>query len=398
MSSDGDSVGARRDKGPAYQRIKDVLRAEIATGQHQAGSAFITQKALCRRFSVSTTTAVRVLNELAAEGLLIRRPGRGTFIPDVPVSGPRPTEDSRVTVACILHGLGASYVPDVLRGVQVVCGELGYRLLLTDTNESAELEERALRSALGDRVAGVLLYPVEGRAHAGILGELRRHKIPIVMIDRYRQDVVTDAVVVDNLDAGYQLTRRLIELGHRSIATLWSETDCSSVRDRLAGHLRALRDAHLPTRPELTVLQRYWPTTDDQRRDHLWRLLHLPEPPTVLLCANGYVLAAAAHDLVSLGVDVPDGIDIAGMDTAGPYDLLPLTVVSASLPAQELGREATLLLHKRIQSADPYRSSEHVVLPVRLNSRQSSAVHLRPAATAKTEPSQKAPDVDTLAR
>ncbi|MBO0882710.1 MAG: substrate-binding domain-containing protein, partial [Mycobacterium sp.] len=189
---------------------------------------------------------------------------------------------------------------------------------LIDTDESAEREERALRSALATGVAGILLYPVEGRSHPATLAELRRHEIPIVMIDRYRQDVVTDAVLVDNVDAGYQVTRHLISLGHHCIATLWSETDCSSVQDRLAGHLRALRDAGLRTRPEFTVLQRYWPTTHDHRRRHLQRLLELPEPPTALLCANGYVLAAAAHDLVTLGVDVPNDIDIAGMDSAGP--------------------------------------------------------------------------------
>ncbi|MBO0882709.1 MAG: GntR family transcriptional regulator, partial [Mycobacterium sp.] len=87
---------------PVYQRIKDVLRAEIASGQHPAGSAFITQKALCERFTVSMTTAVRVLNELAAEGLLVRRRGLGTFVTD---ALPSRRNDVGGTVACILHGL-----------------------------------------------------------------------------------------------------------------------------------------------------------------------------------------------------------------------------------------------------------------------------------------------------
>ncbi|MBO0883387.1 MAG: GntR family transcriptional regulator, partial [Mycobacterium sp.] len=311
MASEGGGSGDDPTGGPAYLRIKDILRHDIASGTFAAGSPFISQRELCERFSVSTTTAVRVLNELAAEGLLVRRRGRGTFVADTPMATATRTENSDRAIACVLHGLGGAYVSEVLRGAESMCTELGYRLTVTDTNESAEAQERALRAALNSGVAGILLYAVQGRAHPGTLAELRRHNVPIVMIDRYRPDVATDAVTVDNVEAGYQLTRHLIELGHRSIATLWHETDCTSVHDRLAGHIRALREAGLPTRPEFTVLQRYWPAGEAHRQAHLRRLIALPEPPTALLCAHGYVLAAAAHDLVAIGVQVPDDIDVA---------------------------------------------------------------------------------------
>lgn len=375
-------VGPGAGDAPAYLRIKDTLRAEVAQGVFTAGSPFISQRELCERFSVSSTTAVRVLNELAAEGLLVRRRGRGTFVADSAAAPTRHTSEGQPAIACIVHGLSGSYVPEVLAGVESVCAELGYRLMLTDTNESDERQEQALRAALDSGVAGILLYPVQGRSHPGILSELRRHNVPIVMIDRYRPDVVTDAVTVDNVDAGYQVTRHLIELGHHSIATLWHETDCTSVHDRLTGHIQALREAGLPVRPEFTVLQRYWPATEAHRQARLRQLIELPDPPTVLLCAHGYVLAAAAHDLVAIGVDVPTDIDVAGMDNAGPYDLLPLALASASFPVGELGQRAARLLDARINSENPYHSTEHIVLPVKLNTRQASTVHLRPVTTA----------------
>ncbi|MEV6266736.1 hypothetical protein AB0L64_06205 [Kribbella sp. NPDC051936] len=52
-------------------------------------------------------------------------------------------------------------------------------------------------------------------------------------------------------------------------------------------------------------------------------MLDSDEPPTAVLRANGYVVAAAANDLVALGKDVPTDIALAGMDDAGPCDLLP---------------------------------------------------------------------------
>jgi LacI family transcriptional regulator len=75
--------------------------------------------------------------------------------------------------------------------------------------------------------------------------------------------------------------------------------------------------------------------------------LRSSEPPTVLLCANGYVLAMVAHDLSLLGLRIPDDIQLACMDDSGPYETLPLAA-EAVLPSADLGRQATELLIERI--------------------------------------------------
>lgn len=80
--------------GPKYQRIKDELRAEVARDEYEA-APFITQNQLRERFQVSSTTAVRALNDLVAEGLLVRRRGQGPLSP-TPVTG-RPRSPHRHT-------------------------------------------------------------------------------------------------------------------------------------------------------------------------------------------------------------------------------------------------------------------------------------------------------------
>ena len=83
------------------------------------------------------------------------------------------------------------------------------------------------------RVGGVIVYPAEGRETLAPYAETRRLGVPLVMVDRYRPDLATDAVTADNLAAGRELTAALIRAGHRTIATLWDETEVTSVRDRL---------------------------------------------------------------------------------------------------------------------------------------------------------------------
>ncbi|GAA4217015.1 GntR family transcriptional regulator [Actinocatenispora rupis] len=369
----GDGRGA-----PLYQRIKAELRAAVARGEYEPGSPFVTQRELCERYGVSTTTAVKALNDLVAEGLLVRRQGRGTFVADQPerTAGVAPVR----AVACIVHGLPGAHVSNVVSGVESVCAELGLRMYLTDTARpdvlaSPEREAGALREAMDSGVTGIVLYPVEGLHNSALLSEAQRRGIPLVLVDRYRTDIPTDAVVVDNFAIGYQLTRHLIDAGHERIVTLWSETQVTSVQDRLTGHVQALREAGLPISPQFTALRPYLGQPAAARLGLLRTALESAEPPTAALCANGYVVAAAAKDLVALGRTVPGDVELAGMDDAGPFDLLGLTAVTAELPSREMGVTAMRLLAERAAGATD--GPRHVTLPTGVHTRDAASGYLR---------------------
>ncbi|TDE98719.1 GntR family transcriptional regulator [Occultella glacieicola] len=366
---------------PLYQNVKSELLRAIAAGEYTPGEPFITQRELRERFGVSNTTAVKALNDLVVDGLLVRRRGKGTFVAEGPRTA-RPTKDGAdgadASIMCVLSLLHdrSPHAARLIRGVESVCAELGYRMFLSDTKGDPDLEERALLRAARGGAAGVVLYPVEGRAPLPALEGMRRRGVPMVMVDRYRQDVVADAVVADNFAVGFQLTEHLIAAGHTRIAVLWEETDSTSVRDRLAGHLQALQQHGIRQRREFSVLRPYLGSPSGSRIETVRELLALPEPPTAIMCANGYVLASAVHDLAALGVEIPDEIELAGMDDGGPLDLPPLTLVSAILPSEEMGRQAMTILARRIAEPDA-GDVEHVVLPVGVRVRDSSTGHLR---------------------
>lgn len=380
-SGDGDGTG------PRYKQIKAELRAAIARGEYRPGSPFVTQREVCERYGVSTTTAVKALNDLVAEGLLIRRQGRGTFVTEQHDSPPRDSTATR-SIACIVHGLPGPHVSNVVSGIQSACADLGYRTYLADTEDSDRTasparEAHALQDAIDAGVAGIVLYPVEGQHNGELLTTVLHRRIPIVLVDRYRPDIPTDAVLVDNFAIGYEVTRQLIAAGHFRILTLWSETQATSVQDRLTGHMQALREQGLAISSEFAALRRYEGLPEANRLALLRSALESAEPPTALLCSNGYVVAAAAKDAVTLGRGVPGDVELASMDDAGPFDLLPLTAVTAQLPSRELGVQAMQLLADRIGGGG-HAGSHHVTLPVSVRTREASARYLR-AVSAESD-------------
>ena len=98
------------------------------------------------------------------------------------------------------------------------------------------------------------------------------------------------------------------------------------------------------------------------------------------MCGNGYVLAKVVEDLVTLGIDAPDRVDLAGMDSSGPFDILPITAVAAILPSRRLGVEAANLLHRRIGAEDQDTEVEHCIVPITIRTRDGAPGHLRVVA------------------
>jgi GntR family transcriptional regulator len=65
---------------PLYRQVKDVLVKRIAEGVWPAGGALPSEPDIAADLGVSHGTVRKALDELAAENLVVRRQGKGTFV------------------------------------------------------------------------------------------------------------------------------------------------------------------------------------------------------------------------------------------------------------------------------------------------------------------------------
>lgn len=65
---------------PLYQQIKSLLLQGLDRGEWKPGEAIPSELELAARFQVSQGTVRKAIDELAAENLLLRRQGKGTFV------------------------------------------------------------------------------------------------------------------------------------------------------------------------------------------------------------------------------------------------------------------------------------------------------------------------------
>ena len=65
---------------PLYQQIKALMLNSLQHAEWQPGEAIPSETLLAARFKVSQGTVRKAIDELAAENLLVRRQGKGTFV------------------------------------------------------------------------------------------------------------------------------------------------------------------------------------------------------------------------------------------------------------------------------------------------------------------------------
>lgn len=83
-SADGTAAGAASGASPTfsplYQQIKALIMQGLQSGEWKPGDLIPSEVELAQRYKVSQGTVRKAIDELAAENLVMRRQGKGTFV------------------------------------------------------------------------------------------------------------------------------------------------------------------------------------------------------------------------------------------------------------------------------------------------------------------------------
>lgn len=65
---------------PLYRQLSNIIRSQIESGEYSRDEKIPTEIDLSEKYGISRITVRKALEELTDEGLLVRKPGKGTFV------------------------------------------------------------------------------------------------------------------------------------------------------------------------------------------------------------------------------------------------------------------------------------------------------------------------------
>lgn len=272
-------------------------------------------------------------------------------------------------IGVIIHDVADPYFAEIVAGIQEVAAANRRLVVLCNSLREASSELRYLEMLRGQRVDAVILAggAIEDAAYLRELRrqarELKRQGARMIMCGRY--PVTSDAVLPDNAGGAYQLTRHLLERGHRRIAEITGPAHFSTTTERTEGHRRALREAGIERSPALTVSGGF---SRDGGYEATRVLLRTGADFTAIFASNDLMAVGVLAALREAGRSVPDDVSVVGFDDVPMVrDVVP-ALTTIRVPMREMGRRCMRL------ALDPNgRRAEVEKLPVELVERDSVA-------------------------
>ncbi len=269
-----------------------------------------------------------------------------------------------LTLGVLLPNSANPFFAEVLLGIENVCFERGYNIIMGNASDDPQRELEYLQVWLSRQVDGILL--ISTGAYNDSLTLLASHETPVVMVDRTAGIPTMDEILTANKQGGLLATRYLLERGHRRIGCITGPSYLTPSAERVEGYAEALRAAGVPLNEALIVTGDFLHASGYRACQHM---LGLADPPTAIFACNDLMAVGALCAVHEAGLHVPDDVSVIGYDDIplASYTVPRLTTIAQ--PAREIGQLAAERLIARLQQATA--APAHQQLPVRLVERDS---------------------------
>lgn len=338
-------------------KMKDIAR--------DLGVSVVTvSKALRNHPDISRTTRERVLQRV--QELSYR---------------PNLTARSLVTgrsslVGLIVPDLIHPFFADVAKGLSLALRQKGYFLVLSSSEEDAELEQQEVEHILAHRLDALVLASCQTETTS--LERVQRGDTPLVFIDRFFKNLRSHFVGSDDYAAGKLATEHLIAVGCKRIAHIRGPESSVGHR-RLKGFTDTLKRHNIDLPPEYVVNARQ---VDTEGRlsgaDALRQLQQHSRVPDGIFCYNDVLGIGVIAEAIRQGLRVPDDLAVIGCGNLH-YDVeIRVPLSSVDQRSREIGSRAAAMILEILAAREAAPEGEvqdfrNVVLQPRLIARESTA-------------------------
>ena len=287
-------------------------------------------------------------------------------------------------IGLIIKEIDNPYYGEIIAAARAQAQTSGYTLLVVSSEGEYDAERRAVEVLQAKDCDGLIVTPVlDEQTDLTHLFELKRRNFPFVLLEEVR-GVQASLVDVDNVEGSRLAVAHLIAQGHTQIVHFAGPAYSTHSMQRVDGVRRACSASRLIfTDDDVVVAGAH---LDDGYRCglELFRGRSAGTRPTAVTCYNDLIALGLCRALAELKLRVPEDVSVIGFDDINLLPYLPLPLTTVRIPKTQMGRLATQMLVRQVESKEVVRPRK-VFLDAELVVRESTAAptSVRRQATAR---------------
>ncbi|MHC4872077.1 MAG: GntR family transcriptional regulator [Planctomycetota bacterium] len=296
----------QKKQGPLYQRIVEDVSHRLKSGEFRSGDRLYSVNEMQEHFNVSSTTAVRAIEELKILGLVESIRGKGTFFKGISshVSEKYSIEREIKKITLLVGSANffkAGFQVEIFEGIEYEAEKAGLQLDIKKIpSGNPSQTNQLIYEPSPDE--GIVL--ISSEIPVGIYPILRSRNIRTVLIDTFVPGV--PSVCTDNYDGINQLVNYLKKNGHKKIAL---------------GHSFAVSPNHFNENERLSAFSFIAENTDidgevfvASRQEQILKRLKSKDGPTAVIFTQDIAANEFYRFISRKRVNVPGDFAICGFD------------------------------------------------------------------------------------
>jgi LacI family transcriptional regulator len=273
------------------------------------------------------------------------------------------------TIGLIIADIANPFFGKLGREIEKELARHGYRVMFCSSDESAEKSKEQIEMLMQGQVDGFIISPPRGSEDQ--IRSLQISKKPYVLIDRFFPEIDSSYIIIDNLEAGYNATKHLIDRNYKKIACITINADLINMQDRLNGYKNALRDSGHEVDENLIKILPFSHESKDVFKAIKELVGKNKKGIDAIFFTTSKVGIMGIESLSRLGLVIPEDVAMVSFDNPDSYKICYSPVTSVAQPLTDIGKMSVKVLLAEINNPKSSIKNQKITLKANFIIRKS---------------------------
>jgi LacI family transcriptional regulator len=250
------------------------------------------------------------------------------------------------------------YYATLLQGMELEAEKNGYTTIIFNTYWNIEREKKIMAFANNPAVRGLIFSMIPQQPE---LADTIAETLPVVTVGDKQDALQLDTVEVNNFDAGYQMGKHLITLGHRHVC--YVSTSLNKQHSSRVLRYKGLCESYKSLCPEGTVSLltsevdplRELSTVEIEHQTGKMlakKCIQLHDDVTAIVAINDMVAYGVIDEIIEEGFHIPEDFSVCGFDNVYPSQFSGVSLTTIDHFINQRGQSAFSLMQAKLEHKD----------------------------------------------
>jgi LacI family transcriptional regulator len=269
------------------------------------------------------------------------------------------------------------FFASVIRGIEEVVREEGYNLIICQSDEQTNKEQKIIDALLQIQVDGIIASVAKETTQYAYFEKIISQNVPLILYDRVGENINTSTIVCDDYHGAYKAVSHLIDQGCRRIAHFAGQQHIKIYQDRLNGYIDAMKDHQICVEEKLIIESDLIDDTSiimaaGARMTNI--LFQIDPPPDGIFSSSDFAALGAIKALKKAGILIPDEVAIVGFSNDFSSSVIEPGLTSLDQHTKQMGIHAAELFLEQVNNSEKHFKPKHIVIDPKLVIRESTRI------------------------